>query len=345
MDGKPYNATKIEITKWKNHKAIAFSAGGYEALLIPEVGANVIMLKDNNRGLNILRTPGEEVTFEEFKERPQIYGIPILFPPNRIEDGRFKVSNKQYEFPINEPEKNNHIHGFLRNVNWDINELQIMDGNSVFVKVKFRNDEGSSFYKYFPHKFSAYLTYELSCKGLHQNLEIINEGNEDLPVGVGFHTAMNIPFHLESKSKDYFLKASIGEKWELNKRSLPTGKRIPLSKEEEKFRKGGLNPLKEEMDGHYTVESLNVEGKDFKGFIIEDRNRKTRVIYKMGEKYKHMMIWNSKGDKNFVCTEPQSWVINAPNVRLDDNITGFNLLKFGQKWSEICKIYSEDLDK
>ncbi|WP_298842916.1 aldose 1-epimerase [Clostridium sp.] len=345
MGSKTYNSTKIEITKWKGHKAIAFSAGGYEALLIPEVGANVIMLKDNNRGLNILRTPGEEVTFEEFKERPQIYGIPILFPPNRIEDGRFKVKNKQYEFPINEPEKNNHIHGFLRNVNWDIDELEVIDSNRVHVKVKFQNDESSGFYKYFPNRFSTFLTYELSCKGLQQKLEIFNLGYEDLPVGVGFHTAINIPFYLESKPKDYFLKASIGEKWELNKRSLPTGKRILLNKEEKKIRKEGLNPLKEEMDGHYTVESLNIEDKNFKGFIIEDRNSKTKVIYEIGEKYKHMMIWNSNGDKNFVCTEPQSWVINAPNVRLNNNITGFNLLKFGEKWSEICTIYSEDLDK
>ena len=345
MVDQPYNGTKIEITKWKDHKAIAFAAGGYEALLIPEVGANVIMLKDSNRGIDILRTPGDEVTFEEFKERPQLYGIPILFPPNRIEDGKFKVKNKQYEFPINEPKNNNHIHGFLRNVNWDIYELKIMDSSSVFVKVKFNNDKSSLFYKYLPQKFSAYLTYELSCKGLHQKLEIINDGTEELPVGVGFHTAINIPFYLESKPKDYFLKASIGERWELNKRSLPTGKRISLSKEEEKFRKDGLNPLQEEMDAHYTVKSLNLKGKDFKGIIIEDRNRKIRVIYEMGEKYKHMMIWNSKGDKNFVCTEPQSWVINAPNVKLDDNITGFNLLKSEEKWSESCRIYSDNLEE
>ena len=38
-------------------KCIRLSAGGYEALLVPEVGANLVELKDINRNVNVLNNP------------------------------------------------------------------------------------------------------------------------------------------------------------------------------------------------------------------------------------------------------------------------------------------------
>lgn len=173
-------------------------------------------------------------------------------------------------------------------------------------------------------------------------MTIINRDNEDLPMGVGFHTAINIPFCKNSVVENYTLKASIGSKWELDNRGLPTEKNLKLSRYEEGFRKMGVNPLFKELDNHYEVKPINIKGKKFIGAVLEDGNKKIRLIYEMGCKYKHMTIWNGMKNKNFICIEPQSCMTNSPNLKLDKSITGFKLLRSNEVWSECCNIYTEN---
>ena len=80
-------------------KGVEFSKGEYTALLIPEMGANLVRLADTRRGIEILRAPaGDEV--EECRRRPHVFGLPILFPPNRIADGQYTFDGRTYRFPI-----------------------------------------------------------------------------------------------------------------------------------------------------------------------------------------------------------------------------------------------------
>ncbi len=78
----------ITKTTWLGYDALEMEAGGYQAMLIPAQGANLVKLVNKEKNLNILRTPQEEDK-EAFAERPQLFGLPILFPPNRIEDGTY----------------------------------------------------------------------------------------------------------------------------------------------------------------------------------------------------------------------------------------------------------------
>ena len=65
---------------WHGMRAVEFSKGDYAALLVPDMGANLVRLADTRRGIEILRAPaGDEV--EEFRRRPHVFGLPILFPP------------------------------------------------------------------------------------------------------------------------------------------------------------------------------------------------------------------------------------------------------------------------
>ena len=80
-------------------RAVEFSKGDYAALLVPDMGANLVRLADTRRGIEILRAPaGDEV--EEFRRRPHVFGLPILFPPNRIADGQYTFDGRTYRFPI-----------------------------------------------------------------------------------------------------------------------------------------------------------------------------------------------------------------------------------------------------
>jgi aldose 1-epimerase len=332
----------IKETLWKGHEGICFSAGGYEALIIPDVGANLVELKNVSRGLSLLRTPNENLEFEAFKDRPQVYGLPVLFPPNRIEDGKFKVGDREYQLPINESKHNNYIHGFIKNDKWEITKKEIISKDEVQIEAVFNFTKEHDFYKYLPHEFQFKLLYSLSHKGLKQTASITNLSDEKMPIGIGYHTAFNVPFHPESKDEDCRIIASVDKRWEQDERNLPTGKILDLTESEKKYIENGIIPLGYKIESHYTLKSINVNDHQFHGAIIEDTSKKLRVIYEMGNDYKHMVIWNDMGDKHYVCIEPQTWVINAPNVNLPKEITGFKTLPSKETWSEESRIYVED---
>lgn len=343
MEKDKNKVAKIKEELWKGYKSIRFSAGGYEALMITDVGANIIELKDSIRSLSLLRTPVDELELEVFKAAPQVYGLPVLFPPNRIEDGTFKVEGRVYKFPKNEPKLNNYIHGFIKNEKWKIARSEIIQEEKVEIEAVFDFNEEHEFYNYFPHAFQFKLVYNLSSNGLKQTTSIINLSNEKMPMGIGFHTAFNIPFHPESVEKDYRLIVSIDKRWEQDTRNLPTGKILDLTIDEKQYLSKGINPLAKELESHYTLKDMDINGEEFHGAIIEDTSKKIRLIYEMGNEYKHIVLWNDSGDKHYVCVEPQTCAINAPNIKLEDYITGFKSLLQNETWSEGCRIYVEDI--
>ena len=103
----------IEKINFNGIPAVHFTAGGYEAVMVPSVGANVVKLKHTATSIEILRTPDAE-EMENFKERPQIYGLPLLFPPNRIADGTYTFEGRKYQYPITIPTQNNYHHGIIK---------------------------------------------------------------------------------------------------------------------------------------------------------------------------------------------------------------------------------------
>lgn len=329
---------KIERTTWNGEPAVYFAAGGYEALMVVSVGANVIQLKHTERNLSLLRTPS---SLDEFVSRPQCFGLPLLFPPNRIEDGTYTVNGRTYNLPINAVAQNNHSHGFLRTLPFKITKEEVLNTeNAVEVEATYiSNAENDAIFKYFPHEFECKLLYRLSNKGLEQKVTFINNSNSPMPLGVGFHTAFNVPFHNDSKREDYRLIVSADKRWALTDRNLPTGKLLPLNEEEENYRNHGMMPFVYPLDNSYTVEPLTIDNKSFHGAIIVDTSKDIKLYYEVGGDYKHWTIWNSGANVNFLCPEPQTWAINAPNLNLPAEITGLKLLAPKESWSEISKIY------
>ena len=94
---------------------------------------------------------------------------------------------------------------------------------------------------------------------------------------------------------------------------------------------------------HFTAKNLTVDGHEFNGAIIEDASKGLRLVYEVGNSYKHWMIWNDTGDKGFICPEPQTWVVDAPNLGLPDEETGLRILSPGETWGDSCKIYIQEI--
>ncbi|MCR3760357.1 aldose 1-epimerase [Clostridium felsineum] len=327
---------------WDEHKCIRFAAGGYEALIIPDVGGNVVELKNNDKNVSVLRTPKEDLKFDDFKNRPQVYGLPVLFPPNRIEDGTFKVGERTYKFPINEAKNNNYIHGFIKNSKWTLAKKDIVEDKAV-VEVIFDFNKDKEAYKYFPHEFQFKLSYELSKDGLKQTTSVVNLSSEEMPVSVGYHSAFNVPFIDGSKDSNCRVKISIDKFWKQDSRNLPTLESFEPEGEQKEFLNEGVQVSKHPIESLFSLKDIDLNGKSFRGACIEDASKNTRVVYEMSEEYKYLVIWNDMGDKNYTCIEPQSSIINSPNVKLDRSVSGFKTIKPNETWSGVCKLYVENM--
>lgn len=318
---------------YHGERAIWLRAGGYEAVVLPEVGGNLIAFRDTNNGYQFLHEPRPD-EMPEFKKNPIIYGIPVLFPPNRYEDGKFSWHDKTYEFPVNEPRTGNHLHGFLYDIPWQvIRHHSEASRSSVTLMQKVREDH--PMYPFFPHCFTMYLEYTLDEMGLFQHVTIHNDGTNSMPCLLAFHTSINAPFANNSAAADYQFKMTIGQRWELTERMLPTGKFQALTAEEKRMQGSGISPFFEPMDNHYTAEPQNGRNR----MELTDTRNQVTLVYDVGTSYKQWMIWNNNASEGFFCPEPQVNLVNAPNVSLPAEQIGLFSLAPGDIWEETSRLY------
>ncbi|MBP2001214.1 aldose 1-epimerase [Paenibacillus shirakamiensis] len=325
---------KIQAFKdtYGGESAIRLTAGLYEAVILPEYGGNLVAFRDTIKGWNFLREPEHEM--EMFKQKPAVYGIPVLFPPNRYEDGQFPWDGQTYELSINEPDRHNHLHGFLHTTPWEIEDFGTTQHHS-YVTVSITVNEQHPVYAQFPFQFTMKLQYTLGADGLSQRIWIHNDGDKRLPCLLAFHTAINAPFIPGSQASNYQVKLTVGERWEMNERMLPTGRKLPVSPTDHSLREGTLHPFSENLDHHYTVAPQNGRNR----MELTDTVQQVTLVYDVGTSYKQWMIYNNEGTPGFFCPEPQVNLVNAPNISLPAEEIGLFGLECGEIWEETARIY------
>nr|WP_276207674.1 aldose 1-epimerase [Paludifilum halophilum] len=286
-----------------------------EFVIVPEWGSNLISLVDQETESELLRVPRSA---EEFWEKPVLFGIPILFPPNRIENGRFSYGGRDYQWDVNEEEHHNHIHGFVHTRKWKVIEAEA-DEKRVVVKTRFDSADYEEVTRQFPHPFSLTMTYVLEGSSLSKTAEVLNHGTDSFPLGLGFHTAFVFP----EKTSLFSLTAQ--KRWRLNGRFLPTGQleEIPY---QEKLKEGmSLEGIA--LDDVF-LSSGHDGGTNEAGLWIPASGIEIR--YRVDSHFKHWVVYNLDGHHGFVCPEPYTWVTNAPNLRLPAELTGLQELAAGE---------------
>jgi len=329
---------KIEKISWHGIDAVLLETNVYEAILVPSMGANLIKLYNKEKQVDILRTPTKE-DMETFLSRPQIFGVPLLFPPNRIEDGMYTFEGKKYVYPITIPAQHNYHHGILKSQVFNVTRTHI-SAKTVEVEASFfSNRINRDIFVNFPHEFICTMKFVLSDTEMTQTVTFTNLGTERMPLGVGYHTPIRLPFTKGSDKSDYKLRLSAGKRWELSERSLPTGNILNLSAEESLLRGDGLNPTGKPIEIALTDEAILEDGKPYHGAILINTKENISVYYEVDSQFKHWTLWNNGGEVDWVCPEPQTWAINAPNLKLPAETTGFQAVDGGMSWSGTTKFY------
>jgi len=329
---------KIEKISWHGMDAVLLETNVYEAIIVPSIGANLVRLYNKEKEVDILRTPTEDEV-GTFLLKPQIFGVPLLFPPNRIEDGTYTYAGKKYQFPITIPAQNNYNHGILKSQDFTITRTRISN-DAVEVEASFfSNRINNAIYANFPHDFNCRIRFILTDNELTHIVTIQNAGHEPMPLGVGFHTPIRLPFMKNTDKADYKMRLSAGKRWETSERGLPTEKFLELSEEEMQLRNEGMTVIGKPIEITVTDQAITDHGKEYHGAILTNTKNNISVYYEVDSQFKHWTLWNNGGEVDWVCPEPQTWTINAPNIKLPADVTGMQAIKGGTSWSGTTRFY------
>ena len=306
-----------------NHKQI-ITAGDWSATIDLARGANCISLQNRRHGVSVLREPPASGKLDN----PYLYGMPILFPVNRIENGCFSFEGRTYTFPINEPSTACHLHGELHQMPFEVAEK-----HASRIVCRYAADKGE--YLSFPHAFEIVQAYELDENGLSHTVTVSNLSNENMPVFLGFHTTFNTLFTKKSEPDSISVFADITEEYERHMalNYLPTGVKLPFDAVSNALRDGTYKPFSGKASRHYRG-----SGK----MTITDRSSGLRIAYENDEKYGFRLIFNG-GEEGYICLEPQNCLANCPNAPFSREEAGFDALRPGESKIYRSKILLEKI--
>lgn len=286
------------------------TGGGYTASINLSRGANCISLRNESLGVSLLREPD----FSRELDNPYLYGMPVLFPVNRISGGKFDFDGRLYELPVNEVKTGCCLHGELHAL-----EFQVEDRTAEQISCVYRSYGN---YAFMPHDFTLRIQYSLSDEGLCHKTTVINHSDSRMPLFLGYHTTFNLAFAQNGKPEHCRVFADISQEIERNMAVyLPTGKVPEFDEISRNLRDGVLNATIGAVSRHYRA------GGGTMG--IYDPEAKLLLKYENDEKFGWRLIYNGDGSE-YICLEPQTCMANCPNSPFDRTFAGFTWLEPGE---------------
>jgi len=295
-------------------REIQLSNGLFQTRIVPESGGNVISFRALSGNVRLLREPDNP---EELKAFPEQFGIPVLFPPNRIADGCFVFEGKHYRLPVNETAHRNHLHGLVVGKPW-----RVLSADETSAELLFSFTPDSPEYSGFPFSFSLTRKVRLTEFGLIDEMEVFNQGQSDMPLGLGYHTtfpAINAQIRLCTGAQQF----------EIGERFLPTGRMVGWQDFDPRF---FFNPNGINVGFHAQAETGALkDAPDFHG--AEIRYPEGVLRYATDRKFGFWYTWNKRGKGDFISIEPVSWMADALNQRLPPSATGVRVLRQNERIS------------
>lgn len=315
------SAKKIQF---KGVEAVELRFGRYHAIVLPSLGSNVIRFRDEEKHMEIFRY-SDELTISDFMKAPEIWGLPTLYLPNRFDGGIIRTSDALYNLPVNEERFKNHLHGFLHKRVHKVKDIYT-DSNHSYVTTTYTYDENDFFFNCFPIKFTAEITIDLSSDGLKHTIKLTNNSeNKKMPVSIATHTTINAPFVDNGKLENIRLQVPAEKKLQFNKkRWLPNGRMLNLNNYDKEYVNGTKCPVLSDIcNDMYTGGKTALDGKNFHGCVMTDIESGKRICYEVDDGYKFWIIWNDRGFKNYFCPEPMTAQVNAPNLEISPDRSGY----------------------
>ena len=311
----------------------------WEATFAPEHGGHLVRLRHKSFGCDILNFPHTDADYYSQSER---YGIPILFPPNRLAGGTFKWEGKNYSLPLNEPTRQNHLHGIVREAPWEIDVFCAEDHKTASVCLRFCHGPHRATFEGYPHCFNLKVTYDFLQDEVTQSIQLENLDEvscSSMPFGLGFHTAFRLPENPDSQTRIQI--TALDQCYELDAvRRLPSGNIIPWPSQHKYYlSQGSLYTGKSAISCHFPAVTFPVGEGSFRGAVLDFEDEGICLTYEVSEDFGYWFLWTPPDDDRVICIEPMTCMANAANSPIPEAISGWLALPSGQSWQANTRLH------
>ncbi|WP_296181040.1 aldose 1-epimerase family protein [uncultured Mobiluncus sp.] len=145
----------------------------------------------------------------------------LLAPwPNRVDSGNFAFQGETYQLEINEPDRHNAIHGFVRERPWELDSETSDNPAAVCLTLEMEPQPG------WPWRLKYVMNWSLDAtQGLRGELQVSNLSDTPCPFGFGWHPYLSAG---GASLDECTLSISVGNNLVLDStRNLPTGLERP----------------------------------------------------------------------------------------------------------------------
>jgi aldose 1-epimerase len=143
-------------------------------------GPNRAVVNEVGAGLRVCESASVPLVESYGADQPPPMGAgAILLPwPNRVDGGRWDWNGTTQQLVVNEPERDNAIHGLVRELAW---RRTGGDGSSVTLEARIEAQAG------WPVPLGTTVRYAVDHDGLTATHTVVNDGDEPVPFGLGVH--------------------------------------------------------------------------------------------------------------------------------------------------------------
>ena len=185
---------------------------------------NLITLTESSTGSSAVVSPvgaslleltlsGNKVIEQAAAGRPELYAGVVMAPwSGRISDGKWiDETGAEKSLPINEPSRNNALHGLVYNKSFEVKKST---ASSVELVIDIPATDG------YPYALRLAVSYELEDGQLYASFAVKNLSDTRAPFSIGFHPYFSTAW-ADAPLK---LQVSAGSVLELNENIIATGK-------------------------------------------------------------------------------------------------------------------------
>lgn len=300
-DFGPHTKHTIYHPDFKSSFSIVPNCGGYlSELQLP--------LPDKNKVFNIIEAPN---TYEEWQEDVYCKSAWLLPFPNRLKNGQYRFEGIDYQFPIDDTNCNNAIHGFIADQKMFLQKIVLTPSFAeVILEYVYEGDLA-----YYPFPFHLQISYLLMENQLIVETKINNIGRQKIPIGIGFHPYFQLP----SLVKNMELQLPACQRIEVDKQMIPTGKKVDFPDFEESKKIGVTS-----FDTGFKTTSIH---SDTHKIYLKDLQNKLQLTYFQDKAFPFFQLYIPPHRKS-IAIEPMSCNIDAFN-----NGDGLTLLEAGKIWT------------
>ena len=232
----------------------------------------------------INKATGEEMMWDA---QPEIWGrnAPVLFPYcGRLKDGSFTHKGVSYQ---------GGQHGFARDMEHALVEQQpeqltlCLEANALTMEK-------------FPFAFALRTTYRLCANALYHEIEVLNDGDEPMSFGFGYHPGFACPFDAQHSAQDYSFVFDTPQTPTVVVCSETTGLTTGQTYAYKEGEPITEIPLTNQLFDH---DSICFSGLTCKTLSLVEKASGRRITLGV-EGFPYVLLWSTKGPVRFACIEP-----------------------------------------